>query len=114
MHQGVKEKYGSIVAVGRDVAVTLLPGAELHVYLTAELAVRRERRRTQYRDMKDRSTQVGPATVRDIENRDAIRRLPNSMEIDSTYSPASAVLASVLHQIDSSAVPGVSTISSDQ
>ncbi|MEU5068825.1 (d)CMP kinase [Streptomyces virginiae] len=100
MHLGIMEKYGNVVAVGRDVAATLLPGAAVHVYLTADLAIRRERRRAQYRGAENRSTRVGPATVRDIENRDMIRKLPTSMEIDSTYSPASAVIAAVMHRVE--------------
>ncbi|MEU1072550.1 MULTISPECIES: (d)CMP kinase [unclassified Streptomyces] len=97
MHREIVEKYENIVAVGRDVATTLLPGASLHIYLTAEHAVRRERRRAQYRDFTDRSTAVGPATARDLENRDAIRAMPNALEIDSTYTPAAAVFRAALH-----------------
>ncbi|GGP60705.1 (d)CMP kinase [Streptomyces melanogenes] len=97
LHQNIAEKHDDIVAVGRDVAVTLLPHASLHVYLTASETIRRERRRAQYRTHKDRSTSVGPATERDLQNRDAIRAMPNALEVDSTYSPASAVFASALH-----------------
>ncbi|GAA0581448.1 (d)CMP kinase [Streptomyces crystallinus] len=96
LHQRIVEKYENIVAVGRDVAVTLLPRASLHIYLTADQAIRRERRRAQYRDFGDRSLAVGPATARDLENRDAIRAMPNALEIDSTYSPAPVVLTAAL------------------
>ena len=91
MHEAAVEQTDGVVVVGRDVAVTLLPSAALHVYLTASQTVRRERRRAQYRDNPVRSTSVGPATARDIENRDSIRRLPRSIEIESTYLPAQAV-----------------------
>lgn len=100
MHQDISEEYENIVAVGRDVAVTLLPTAHLQIYLTASLAVRKERRRAQYRDMRDRSATVGPATARDVENRAAVRALPNSLEIQSTYLPASAVLACALNRLE--------------
>lgn len=100
IHQDVVETYGDVVAVGRDVAMTLLPTAHLRIYLTASLAMRRERRRAQYRDRSDRSTIVGPPTERDAENQAAIRSLPNSIEIDSTYIPASAVFTCALDRLN--------------
>ncbi|MEU6404592.1 (d)CMP kinase [Streptomyces sp. NPDC046985] len=99
MHQDVVARHGAVVAVGRDVAMTLLPTARLRIYLTASLAVRRERRRAQYRDRHDRSTTVGPPTERDAENRSAVRSLPDSLEIDSTYLPASAVFACAVNRL---------------
>lgn len=99
MHRQIVDRYRNIVVVGRDVAVTLLPQATLNIYLTASLTVRRERRRAQYRDIVRRSAAVGPATSRDIENRDAIRALPGSVEIESTYLPACAVLNSVVREL---------------
>ncbi|MFF7410069.1 (d)CMP kinase [Streptomyces lydicus] len=105
LHQDVAERYGDIVVVGRDVAVTLLPAADLRIYLTASLAVRRERRRAQYRDMRDRSVTVGPATERDVENRAAVRALPKSLEIPTTYLPASAVFACALHGLRKFSAP---------
>ncbi|NJP99575.1 (d)CMP kinase [Streptomyces zingiberis] len=102
LHREVVGTYGDIVVVGRDVAVTLLPAATLKIYLTASLAVRRERRRAQYR-LRGRSTAVGPPTERDAENRVAVRSLPDSVEIDSTYLPASAVSASAMNRLHASA-----------
>ncbi|MEV5088692.1 (d)CMP kinase [Streptomyces griseoincarnatus] len=99
IHRAIVEKHGDVVAVGRDVAVTLLPEASLRIYLTAGLAVRRERRRAQYRDRSDRSTAVGPPTERDEANRDAVRSLPDSIEIDTTYLPAPAVSACALNRL---------------
>ncbi|MYW05388.1 (d)CMP kinase [Streptomyces sp. SID3343] len=99
MHREIVDRHRNIVVVGRDVAVTLLPQATLNIYLTASLTVRRERRRAQYRDIRHRSAAVGPATSRDIENRDAIRALAGSVEIESTYLPADAVLNSVVREL---------------
>lgn len=106
LHRATVEKYGDVVAVGRDVAMTLLPAARLRIYLTASLAVRRERRRAQYRDRSDRSTAVGPPTERDAENRAAIRSLPGSVEIDTTYLPAAAVSACALNRLTNTSLPG--------
>ncbi|MEU9557822.1 (d)CMP kinase [Streptomyces fumanus] len=99
LHQRIVDECGDIVVVGRDVAMTLLPAADLNVYLTAGLAVRRERRRAQYRDRRDRSIAVGPPTGLDIENRAAVRTLPRSLELDSTYLPVPAVLTCVLRRL---------------
>ncbi|MEV5931383.1 (d)CMP kinase [Streptomyces sp. NPDC052079] len=106
MHQAIVEKHGDVVAVGRDVAMTLLPSAHLRIYLTASLAVRRERRRAQYRDRSDRSTAVGPPTERDAANRAAVRSLPDSIEIDTTYLPAPAVSACALNRLTNTSAPG--------
>lgn len=106
MHQATVEKYGDVVAVGRDVAVTLLPAARLRIYLTASLAVRRERRRAQYRDVSGRSTVVGPPTERDEANRAAVGSLPGSVEIDTTYLPAAAVSACALNRLAVTSAPG--------
>ncbi|MGY4982437.1 (d)CMP kinase [Streptomyces sp. 900105755] len=105
MHQDIVEKHGDVVAVGRDVATTLLPAAELRIYLTASLVVRRERRRAQYRDRNDRTTTVGPPTERDAENQAAVRSLPASIEIDSTYLPAPAVFACALNRLNDRSTP---------
>lgn len=99
-HRDIVSGLPRVIAVGRDVATTLLSSATLHVFLTANLAVRRERRRAQYRDFPERSVSVGPATSRDLECRAAIRRRPNFLEIDSTHLPASAVAASVVRKIE--------------
>lgn len=98
LHQQVISDQPAVV-VGRDVAETLLPDATLRIFLTASLFVRRERRRAQYRDVHGRSTSVGPATERDQMSQQLIRSLPNSIDIDSTYLPAYAVLACVLRRL---------------
>jgi cytidylate kinase len=106
LHQDIVEKHGDVVAVGRDVAMTLLLTARPRIYLTASLAVRRERRRAQYRDRNDRSIAVGPPTERDAANRAAVRSLPDSVEIDTTYLPASAVFACALRRLTNTSAAG--------
>ncbi|MEU1052737.1 (d)CMP kinase [Streptomyces sp. NPDC005876] len=105
LHRRIIDECGDIVVVGRDAAMTLLPAAELNIYLTAGLAIRRERRRAQYRDRKDRSIAVGPPTDLDVENRAAVRALPRSLELDSTHLPASAVLTCVLRRLGHPVAP---------
>ncbi|WP_405822593.1 (d)CMP kinase [Streptomyces sp. NBC_00838] len=100
VHRDIVDECGNVVVVGRDTGATLLPIANLQIYLTASLVVRRERRRAQYRDRSDRSTAVGPPTARDEANRLAVRALNNSVEIQSTYLPASAVLACALNRLN--------------
>ena len=96
LHRDIVARHRRVVVVGRDVAVTLLPTAALHVYLTASLPVRKERRRAQYRAEPGRSLAVGEATARDLENRAAIQAMANSLDIDSTHLSAAAVLDKAL------------------
>lgn len=100
VHHRIIEESGNVVVVGRDVGVTLLPEAHAHIYLTASLVVRRERRRAQYRDRSDRSTAVGPPTERDEANRVAVWGLSNPVEIESTYLPVSAVFECALNSLN--------------
>ncbi|MEU5566163.1 (d)CMP kinase [Micromonospora musae] len=100
-HREVAEAHPAVVLVGRDTGTALLPSATIHVALWASLPVRRERRRAQYRDVVGRSTVVGPATSRDYEALDALRMMPNSVELDTTFLPANAVLSAVLRKIES-------------
>ena len=104
LHKGILARETSAVIVGRDVAVTLLASsASLHVYLTANLAVRRERRRAQYLDSPERSAAVGAATARDLENCAAIKQMRSSVVIDSTYLPVDAVFQCALRGLDNDA-----------
>jgi cytidylate kinase len=84
-----------VVAVGRDVAATLLRDGDLHVYLTASRSVRRERRRAQCLGSAGRSSSVGPETALDLQMRAFVAERVNSVVLDSTYLPAHAVLAAV-------------------
>lgn len=99
LHREIVATYQRLVTVGRDVATTLLPSAALNVYLTASLAVRRERRRAQHRSLPSRSVVVTRATELDLETRIAIRAMPNALDIDSTYLPAVAVLSRTLRKL---------------
>jgi CMP/dCMP kinase len=93
--RAVPRARGRVVAVGRDVAATLLRDGDLHVYLTASATVRRERRRAQYRGSTGRSISVGPETALDLQMRGFVADQVNSIVVDSTYLPAQAVLAAV-------------------
>jgi cytidylate kinase len=93
--------HSRIVVVGRDTAVALMPRATLHVALTANLVIRRERRRAQYRDLPGRSSAVGPATARDGETAAAVRGRPNSLVLDTSYLPAAAVQRAAVRRLDS-------------
>jgi CMP/dCMP kinase len=99
-HKAVVQTHRRIVVVGRDVATTLLSPATLSVALTASFAIRRERRRAQFRDVPGRSVAVGPATQRDLDGLKEISTLRNSIIIDTTYLPADAVVAAVVARLE--------------
>jgi CMP/dCMP kinase len=99
LHRDIVGSYSAIVVVGRDVAVTTLPDAPVHVALWASLPVRRERRRAQYLNYPERSAAVGPATPRDHENLEAICRMKGGVIIDSTYLRRDAVSTVVSRRI---------------
>ncbi|MFI5954966.1 (d)CMP kinase [Cryptosporangium sp. NPDC051539] len=96
LHRDAVADHPRIVVVGRDVALTLLPGDALWIYLTASLPIRRERRRAQYATYPARSIAVGPETPRDQATRAAIKARPGALEIDSTGLPPDAVFSRVL------------------
>lgn len=101
MHRALISHRDRFVAVGRDVAQTLMPTADLSIYLDAAEHVRRERRRAQYRDMTHRSTSVGPSTERDKLAESVVRSRPHGLVIDSTYLPPDAVVAVVWAALES-------------
>lgn len=90
-HREIVSLHPRIVVAGRDVATTLLENATLQVYLTANFAVRRERRRAQHRAAPARSVIVGAATRRDLATLEQLRSRPNAAVIDTTYLPRAAV-----------------------
>lgn len=88
-----------VIVVGRDVASTLLADGTCHVFLTAAQAVRRERRRAQYRQHPNRPTAVGPASTLDEQVRDVVAGRTRGIVVDTTYLPLRAILELVLHRI---------------
>jgi cytidylate kinase len=80
------------IAAGRDVATTILIGANLHVFLNASFGVRRARRRAQHRSHPERPVVVGAVTRRDLDTLEQIRSKPNALVIDTTYLPIDAIL----------------------
>jgi cytidylate kinase len=80
------------IAAGRDVATTILPGANLHVFLNASFGVRRARRRAQHCSHPERPVVVGAITRRDLDTLEQIRSKPNAIVIDTTYLPIGTIL----------------------
>jgi CMP/dCMP kinase len=94
-HKETVNSHDRIVVAGRDIATTLLKRATLHVFLTANFAVRRERRRAQHRMDSTRSVVVGAVTARDLDTLEAVRLMPNAIVIDTTHLSSAAVFASI-------------------
>jgi CMP/dCMP kinase len=84
-----------LIAVGRDVSQTLLPDADLRVYLTADQDVRQKRRTRQW----GRFGTVGPPTELDRSTR-ALLRARGGLDIDTTALSIADVLASVTTELD--------------
>jgi len=98
-HRELIAAYPRAVVAGRDVGTALLPQASLHVFLTANFAVRRERRRAQHRADPARSVVVGSITRRDVATLEQLRGKANTVVVDTTYLPKAAVLAFVGSQL---------------
>jgi cytidylate kinase len=94
-HRELVATYPRAVVAGRDVGTALLPQAILHVFLTANFAVRRERRRAQHRASPARSVVVGSITRRDVATLEQLQGKTNMVVVDTTYLPKAAVLAYV-------------------
>lgn len=89
-----------LFVAGRDVGVTLLKEALLHILLTANFTVRRERRRAQYREFPGRSVAVGSVSKLDLETRELLTRSPLTLEIDTSHLPSIAVYNIVSNELD--------------
>nr|MDT0660924.1 (d)CMP kinase [Micromonospora sp. DSM 115978] len=98
-HRMIVRSGERVIAVGRDCATTILTYADCHVFLTAADAVRRERRRAQYRTVPGRAVRVGPATSLDDTTREHISRQPHGLVLDTTFLPAHATARAVLHHL---------------
>jgi CMP/dCMP kinase len=94
-HREMLAVHPRTIVAGRDVGITLLPDAGMHVFLTANFAVRRERRRAQYRENPARSVVVGAITRRDVITLEQLRTKPNSVVVDTTYLPRETILTCV-------------------
>jgi CMP/dCMP kinase len=101
-HRELISRNPTIIAAGRDVATTILTHATLHIFLNADFAVRRERRRAQHRSHPERSVVVGAITRRDLDTLAQIQQRSNSLVIDTTYLPTNAVLGRVKSWLDRS------------
>jgi cytidylate kinase len=91
-HRQIVAAYSQLMIAGRDVATTLLPQALLHVFLTAEFTVRRERRRVQHALIPERSVVVSAITERDRQTLKEFPSLPNSIILDTTHRSSDEIL----------------------
>lgn len=98
-HRMIISRHRRVIAVGRDCATTITTNAGVHVFLTAAEAVRRERRRAQFRTQPRRAVTVGPATATDHIVREYISRQPRGLILETTFLPRSATLRAVLHHL---------------
>ncbi|MET8525605.1 (d)CMP kinase [Micromonospora sp. NPDC005172] len=98
-HRTIIHSRERVVAVGRDCATTIMTNADCHVFLVAAEAVRRQRRRAQYRTRPGRAVNVGPATRLDDVTREYVSRHRHGLVLDTTFLPLSAAVRAVLHQL---------------
>lgn len=99
-HHEILKDYPHIVVAGRDIATSILRNATLHVFLTANFAVRRERRRAQHLENPTRSVVVGAITQRDIATLNECRQLDNGVVLDTTYLPTSIILSYIITRVN--------------
>ena len=95
-----------LVADGRDMGTVVFPQADLKIFLTATLEERALRRHKQYKQLKDKGSDVSlPALSREIAERDLrdqtrqvapLRPAPDACVIDSTGLEVEAVVGRVL------------------
>ncbi len=104
-HNQIVGQHPRIIAAGRDVATTLLTTAILHVFLTADFAIRRDRRRVQHSQNPARSIAVGAITERDLQTLEECRTLPNSMILDTTHMPKRVILNNTICRINNMLAP---------
>ncbi len=98
-HRAIIGGHERMIVVGRDCATTLMTNADCHVFLTAMEAVRRERRRAQYRTQPERAVNVGPVTRLDDITREHVSRQPRGLVLDTTFLPTTAAVRAVLHHL---------------
>ncbi|MEH0826777.1 MULTISPECIES: (d)CMP kinase [unclassified Micromonospora] len=98
-HRMIIDRHERMIAVGRDCATTIMANAHCHVFLTANEAIRRHRRRTQYQALPGRAVTIGPATRLDEVTREYVSRHPRGLLLDTTFLPTSATVRAVLHHL---------------
>ncbi|WP_420446945.1 (d)CMP kinase [Candidatus Poriferisodalis sp.] len=87
------------IAAGRDVSLSLLADAHLHVYLTADYKSRRMRRRQQTLTMPDRSIVVGCTTSLDCSVQEELEKRTNMVRVDTSQLTPDAVLDLICERI---------------
>lgn len=95
-HHQILAREPKIVAAGRDVAVALLARATFHIFLTAEFAVRKERKRLQHAPNLGHGITGDVMTKRDLQTLEECRIRQNGVVLDTTHVPAHVILNQVI------------------
>jgi CMP/dCMP kinase len=98
MHQRLLQR--RLIVVGRDAGVTLVPNADLRIFLAADLEIRQERRRLQSTRESWRSAGVGPETELDARTRLLLESDRLALVLDSSRLSATAVLDIVWRRVE--------------
>ncbi|WFE31037.1 (d)CMP kinase [Micromonospora sp. WMMD975] len=98
-HRMIIDRHERMIVVGRDCATAVMTNADCHVFLTANEAIRRQRRRLQYRAMPGRTVSAGPATRLDDATREHVSSQPHGLVLDTTFLSTSATVRAVLHHL---------------
>lgn len=100
-HESLLEDEDSVIVAGRDVAITLLRNADLHIVLTAEQEVRAARRQNQYRGLPGRSVLTKGESPLDLKVRNEVAEGGPHLIVDTTDIPPNAVYERALHELES-------------
>lgn len=98
-HRGLISNEQRAIVAGRDVGVSLLPDADLSVVLTADLEVRRSRRRDQYAQKLNHSREVTDPSTLDLEVMGELARSGRAVIIDTTTLSPAAVFERTMHEL---------------
>src|SRR5476649_2164874 len=104
-HHGVREvmrerqrelaQHGNAVIEGRDIGTVVAPGAEVKVYLVADVNVRAARRQSERPDFDTVDALVTDMRVRDDSDRVRMQRADDAEEIDTTELEIDEVVARI-------------------
>lgn len=96
----------SVVMEGRDIALRVLPNAQLKIYLTATLEERARRRWEQYRQKDPSKTldeEIADTKIRDQQDMtrvtDPLRKLPEAWELDTTKMTQDDVVTAITEEL---------------
>lgn len=96
----------SVVMEGRDIALRVLPYADLKIYLTASLEERARRRWEQYKPKDPSKTleqEITDTEIRDTQDTtraaDPLRKLPDAWELDTTGKTQDDVVNAIVAEL---------------